>query len=107
MKIADIQARLEDISIEVEALADIQGDEPTQEQQDQFLALNSEEKELEVKLDSAKVFQAAKEEVVARPAASVQPAENVQPNTANKVDEKMNKQPAAQKDTSDNEFTSS
>ena len=107
MKIADIQARLEDISIEVEALADIQGDEPTQEQQDQFLALNSEAKELEVKLDSAKVFEAAKAEVVARRAASVQPAANVQPKPENKVEEKMDKLPAAAKYNKSSVFASS
>ena len=90
-----------------EALADIQGDEPTQEQQDQFLALNSEAKELEVKLDSAKVFEAAKAEVVARRAASVQPAANVQPKPENKVEEKMDKLPAAAKYNSSNVFASS
>jgi HK97 family phage major capsid protein len=79
MKIAEIQARLEEISIEVEALADIHGDEPSQEQQDQFLALNNEAKELETKLDSAKAFEAAKAEVVARRAAALEPAKNVQP----------------------------
>ncbi len=107
MKIADIQARLEDISIEVEALADIQGDEPTQEQQDQFLALNSEAKELEVKLDSAKAFEAAKAEVVARRAASAQPAANVQPKPETKVEEKMDKLPAAAKYNKSNVFASS
>ena len=107
MKIADIQARLEDISIEVEALADIQGDEPTQEQQDQFLALNSEAKELEVKLDSVKAFEAAKAEVVARRAASVQPAANVQPKPETKVEEKMDKLPAAAKYNKSNVFASS
>ena len=86
MKLSDIQARLEDISIEVEALADLSGDEPTQEQQDNFVALNTEAKELETKLDEAKAFEAAKAEVVARrasmqePQASVQPSVNTEPS---------------------------
>ena len=54
MKLSDIQARLEDISIEVEALTDISADAPTQEQQDSFVALNEEAKGLEIKLDEAK-----------------------------------------------------
>jgi len=108
MKIAEIQARLEEISVEVEALADIHGDEPTQEQQDQFLALNNEAKELETSLESARVFEAAKAEVVARRAAAEKPAANVQPKPEKIEEPKMeNKIPAAAKYNSSNVFASS
>ncbi len=80
MKLSDIQARLEDISIEVEALTDISADAPTQEQQDSFVALNEEAKGLEIKLDEAKLFEAAKADVVARRAASEEPQAAVQPS---------------------------
>jgi HK97 family phage major capsid protein len=79
MKITEIQARLEDISVELEALTEIHGDEPSAEQQETFLALNSEAKGLESDLDSAKAFESAKAEIVARRAAAVEPAKNVQP----------------------------
>ena len=108
MKIAEIQARLEEISVEVEALADIHGDEPTQEQQDQFLALNNEAKELETSLESARVFEAAKAEVVARRAAAEKPAANVQPKPEKIEEPKMeNKIPAAAKYNKSNVFASS
>jgi len=84
MNLHDIQNRLAEISVDVEALIEVAGDSPSAEHQDQILALNKEAQELEAKHDEAKKFEKAKAEIVARrklaaeaadaPAAGVQPS---------------------------------
>jgi HK97 family phage major capsid protein len=84
MNLQDIQSRLAEISVDVEALIEVAGDSPSAEHQEQILALNKEAKELEAKHDEAKKFEKAKAEIVARrklaaeaadaPAAGVQPS---------------------------------
>ena len=84
MNLHDIQNRLAEISVDVEALIEVAGDSPSAEHQEQILALNKEAQELEAKHDEAKKFEKAKAEIVARrklaaeaadaPAAGVQPS---------------------------------
>lgn len=84
MNLRDIQNRLAEISVDVEALIEVAGDNPSAEHQEQILALNKEAQELEAKHDEAKKFEKAKAEIVARrklaaeaadaPAAGVQPS---------------------------------
>ena len=66
MNLHDIQNRLAEISVDVEALIEVAGDSPSAEHQEQILALNKEAQELEAKHDEAKKFEKAKAEIVAR-----------------------------------------
>ena len=96
MNLQDIQSRLADISVDVEALIEIAGDKPNSEHQEQILALNQEARELEAKHDEAKKFEKAKAEIVARRKLAAEkadaPAAGVQPSVSeelSKEDKKM------------------
>lgn len=93
MNLTDIQNRLSEISVDVEALIEVAGDNPSEEHQEQILALNSEAKDLEAKLDEVKKFEKAKADIVARRklaaeassahAAGVQPSVSEEPKDKN------------------------
>ena len=95
MNLTDIQNRLSEISVDVEALIEVAGDSPSPEHQEQILALNKEAKDLEAKYDELKQFEKAKADIVARrklaaeasvvPAAGVQPSVSEQPKDTKKM----------------------
>ncbi len=101
MNLTDIQNRLSEISVDVEALIEVAGDNPSEEHQEQILALNSEAKDLEAKLDEVKKFEKAKADIVARrklaAEASPAPAAGVQPSVSEEPKDKKMALPAKAK----------
>jgi HK97 family phage major capsid protein len=95
MNLHDIQNRLAEISVDVEALIEVAGDSPSAEHQEQILALNKEAQELEAKHDEAKKFEKAKAEIVARRKLAAEaadaPAAGVQPSVSEDLPKENNK----------------
>lgn len=111
MKLSEIAARLEEISVEVEALSDVALGEGSdcEETLTQIEALDSEFNELKAKQDRQVKIQARIDEIVASrvtpQAPAVEPEASIEPQLEEETE--MNKIPAAAKYNKSNVFASS